>query len=143
MLPHITVRVGQVFRTWRRRRAVAKQDEFIEAMAWTEGCNRRWRGDPRDIVPYVQDEQRAAWLAGWQWADAHPSRRRQSGQPGKGSRRGADHRARLARGARRCVAGLTLLAVARWWWRRRGIARPGGVSASVKNAETDSDRDYT
>ncbi len=108
-LLHIAGRVGQVFRTWRRRRAAAKQDAFVEAWktAWTEGCHRRWQGDLRDAVPRVQDDQHAAWLAGWQWADAHaqwadahPNRRRRSSSPDGGFRPSTDRRARLARGAR-------------------------------------------
>jgi hypothetical protein len=117
--------VGEVFKTWRRRLAAGKQDALVEAWktAWTEGCNHRWQGGPRDEAPNSQDDQRAAWLAGWQWADAHPDRRRPGDSPVRGYRRSTDRRARLARGARQGFAGLMLLAVARWWWRRRGIDR--------------------
>ena len=126
------MRVGEVLTAWRRRRAASKQDAFVEAWktAWTEGCNRRWQGGPRDEIPYAQDDdQRAAWLAGWQWAEAHPDRRQRDGSPARGNRRSTDRRARLTRGARQGVAGLMLLAVARWWWRRRGIARPGRTAS--------------
>jgi hypothetical protein len=119
--------VAGVFTAWRRRRAVAKQDAFVEAWktAWSDGCRRRWEGGPRDEPPYSQDEQRAAWVAGWEWADAHPDRRRQSGPLVTGYRRSMDRRAQFARGARRGIAAFALVAVARWWWRRRGLARPG------------------
>ena len=118
-----------VLTAWRRRRAVAKQDAFVEAWktAWSDGCRRRWEGGPRDEPSYSQDDQRAAWVAGWEWADAHPDRRRQSGPLVTGYRRSRDRRAQFARGARRGIAAFALVAVARWWWRRRGLARPGPV----------------
>jgi hypothetical protein len=123
------MQVGKVFRTWRRRRIAARQDAFVEAWknAWSEGCHRRWQGGSQDEAPDVYDYQRAAWLAGWQWADAHPDRRQDS-PPATDYRRSADRRARLARGTRRGIAGLTILAAARWWWRRRSAIRAGRVS---------------
>lgn len=130
-LIHAAVPAAGVFTTWRRRRAAAKQDAFVKAWktAWTDGCRRRWEGGPRDEPSYAQDDQRAAWLAGWQWADAHPDRRQQSGPLVRGYRRSTDRHARFARGARRGIVGLTLVAVGRWWWRRRGLARPEPVSS--------------
>jgi hypothetical protein len=64
-------------------------------------------------VPYGHDDQRAAWLAGWQWAASHPTAEHMV-DTGRG-----DRRARLARGARQGITGLVLVAAARWWWRRR------------------------
>ena len=130
-LLHAGMPVAGVLSAWRRRRAVAKQDAFVEAWktAWCEGCHRRWEGGPRDQPAYAQDHQRAAWVAGWEWADAHPDRRRPSGPLVRDYRRSADRRARFARGARRGIAGLALVAVARWWWRRRDLARPGPISS--------------
>ena len=125
---------GQVVRRWRRHRAAARQDAFVEAWknAWTEGCHHRWQGGPRDEAPNVTADQRAAWLAGWQWADAHPNRRRDDPPVVRDYRRSTDRRSRLARGTRRGIAGLTLLAVARWWWRRQNVARPGPVSSQER-----------
>jgi hypothetical protein len=122
-------RVGRAFGTWRRRRAAAKQDAFVEAWktAWADGCHSRWQGGLRDEVPYDHEDQRTAWLAGWQWADTHPDRRHRESAPTRGYRRSTDFRTRLARGARRGAAGLTLMAFARWWWRRRGDAQPGTI----------------
>ena len=71
----MAVRVGQVLAAWRRRRAVAKQDAFVLRWktAWAEGYHDARQGVPRTTVPYGQDDQRAAWLAGWQWAENHPT----------------------------------------------------------------------
>src|SRR5262245_22316451 len=93
-LVHRAAVVGQAIRTWRRRREANRQDAFVKAWkaAWTEGCQHRWRGGMRGDVPYVQEDQRAAWLAGWQWADTNPDRRRQGGPPARGYRRSTDSR---------------------------------------------------
>ena len=126
----MAVGVGQVLAAWRRRRAVAKQDAFVLRWktAWTEGYHDARQGVPRATVPYGQDDQRAAWLAGWQWAEDRPTLDRPDYLVERGIRRSADRRARLARGARRGITGLTLVAVARWWWRRRAT-RPGPASS--------------
>jgi hypothetical protein len=115
------VPIAEVLMAWRRRRAVAKQDAFVNAWktAWSEGCRRRWEGGTRDEPSDAPDYYRAAWVAGWQWADVHPDRRRQGGTL-RGYRRSTDRRARFAR---RGLVGLTLVGVAGWWWRRRGLNR--------------------
>ena len=112
--------IARVVATWRRRRETAAQDAFVQAWktAWAEGCRHRWEGGSRGAPSHVQDDQRAAWVAGWHWADAHPDRRRPDGPSLRGYRRSTDRRARLARTARRGLVGLTLVAAARWWWRR-------------------------
>jgi ribosome modulation factor len=126
----MAVQVGQVLAAWRRRRAVAKQDAFVLRWktAWAEGYRHARQGLPTTAVPYVQDDQRAAWHAGWQWAASHPT-------PDHMMDRGTDpgdRRARLARGARRGITGLVLVAAARWWWRRRA-ARTGAASLEAMN----------
>ncbi len=137
------MQVGKVFTTWRRRRIAAKQDAFVETWktAWAEGCHHRWQGGSKDDAPDLYDYQRAAWLAGWQWADAHPDRRQDS-PPAADYRRNADRRARLARGTRRGIAGLTILAVARWWWRRRSALRPGRESAREQQSPLEPGDDF-
>jgi ribosome modulation factor len=130
------VPIAEVLMAWRRHRAFAKQDAFVKAWktAWGDGCRRRWEGGSRDELPYLQDDHRAAWVAGWQWADAHPDRRRQGGPLVRGYRRSTDRRGRFAR---RGLVGLTLVGVAGWWWRRRGLTRTRHVSLP---AHTDDSR---
>jgi hypothetical protein len=124
-------RVGRTLGTWRRRRVEAKQDALVDAwkLAWTDGCNRRWQGASRDEAPYRPGTQRDAWHAGWQWADSHPDRRDPNRASRGGDRRRADVDGRFARAAKRGAAGLTLLAAARWLWRRRTPDRPGQTSS--------------
>jgi ribosome modulation factor len=40
--------------------------------AWEKGRNDRMTGKSRDSNPYWRDPRKAAWLAGWVWADSAP-----------------------------------------------------------------------
>jgi hypothetical protein len=63
--------IGSTLGRWRRRRASAKDDAFVELWknAWQEGCDARLAGAPQESNPKRRNPQKAAWLAGWAWAD--------------------------------------------------------------------------
>jgi hypothetical protein len=64
--------IGSTLGQWRRRRASAKDDAFVDLWksAWQEGCDARLGGAPQDANPNKRNPRKAAWLAGWSWADA-------------------------------------------------------------------------
>ena len=126
---NITERVDQSFSWWRGRRAGATDDAFIKAWeaAWADGWQRRWQGSLQDAVPYAHEALRAAWLTGWQWADAHPDRVQPIHLSTQGDRRRRVSRVRFARTVRGGLAGLAILTIARWWWHRRRTVRRGTV----------------
>lgn len=63
--------IGSTLGQWRRRRASAKDDAFVNLWksAWQEGCDARSAGAFEDANPHRRNPRKAAWLAGWAWAD--------------------------------------------------------------------------
>jgi len=63
--------IGSTLGQWRRRRASAKDDAFVNVWkgAWQEGCDARLAGGSQDANPHRRNPRKAAWLAGWAWAD--------------------------------------------------------------------------
>jgi hypothetical protein len=63
--------IGSTLGQWRRRRASAKDDAFVDVWkgAWQEGCDARLAGAPQEGNPHRRNPRKAAWLAGWAWAD--------------------------------------------------------------------------
>ena len=63
--------IGTTLGRWRRRRASKKDDAFVQVWksAWQEGCEARLAGAKQDANPKKRNPQKAAWLAGWAWAD--------------------------------------------------------------------------
>ena len=127
-LLHAVGRVAEVVPTWLVVvRPPNKTHSSTPEDGWTEGCHAAGRAAREELLRARQSTR--GWVAGWEWAEAHPDRRRQSGPVVRGYRRSTDRRARLARGARRGIAGLTLLGVGGWWWRRRSRGRTGPESS--------------
>ena len=65
--------IGSTLGQWRRRRASAKDDAFVDVWkgAWQEGCDARLAGASQDENPNKRNPRKAAWLAGWSWADTN------------------------------------------------------------------------
>jgi ribosome modulation factor len=76
--PPISVRaatwIGTTLGRWRRRHQSVRDDAFVDAWkaAWEEGYKDRLAGEARERNPYRRDPRKAAWLAGWVWADSVP-----------------------------------------------------------------------
>jgi hypothetical protein len=66
--------IGRALGRWRRRHRSVRDDAFVDAWkaAWKEGYNNRTAGVARARNPYSRDPGKAAWLAGWIWADSVP-----------------------------------------------------------------------
>ena len=132
------IRVGQVLGDWRRRRVEAAQDAYIDMWkaAWAEGCHAGWQGAVKDDVPYRTGPQRDAWLAGWNWAETHPSR-----VPGASisipERRGVmPARPGVLRAAGGGALGVAFFTAARLLWR----SRRSPASAAKSGSSLDSSR---
>ncbi len=81
--------------------------------AWVQGCESAWAGRPAGVPSGLSEQQRAAWRAGWTWAQTQPDRRRATSQIWlRNGRRSAD--ARLVRAAKGGAAGLVVYAATRW-----------------------------
>ena len=109
------VAVGRLAGAWRQRQRVRDQDAFVLLWkeAWVQGCETAWAGRPSYVPSGLSEPQRAAWSAGWTWAQTQPNRRRAASRmwPRNG-RRSAD--ARLVRAAKGGAAGLVVFAATRW-----------------------------
>jgi ribosome modulation factor len=66
--------IGTALGRWRQRQQSVRDDAFVDAWkaAWEEGYKDRTKGAARELNPYRRDPRRAAWLAGWVWADSVP-----------------------------------------------------------------------
>jgi hypothetical protein len=109
------VLIGRIAGGWRQRQRVRDQDAFVQLWkdAWVQGCETAWAGHQAAVPAGLSEPQRAAWRAGWTWAQTQPDRRRSTSQiwPRNG-RRSAD--ARLVRAAKGGAAGLVVFAATRW-----------------------------
>jgi ribosome modulation factor len=66
--------IGTALGRWRRRHQSVRDDAFVDAWkaAWEEGHKDRMAGAARELNPYRRNPRKAAWLAGWVWADSVP-----------------------------------------------------------------------
>jgi ribosome modulation factor len=66
--------IGTILGRWRRRQQSVRDDAFVNTWkaAWEEGCKAREAGKGQELNPYRRDPRKAAWLAGWAWADSVP-----------------------------------------------------------------------
>jgi ribosome modulation factor len=64
--------IGSTLGQWRRRRASAKDDAFVDLWkgAWQQGCDARLAGSSQEANPHRRNPRKAAWLAGWAWAES-------------------------------------------------------------------------
>ena len=116
------VRVGEVLGHWRRRRATAVQDAYIERWkaAWSEGYHAGFQGVSSDTVPYRNGPQCDAWSAGWHWANTHPDRHNSNGSAGAQDRHLVSRiRPGVIGAASGGAVGVACFAAARWLWRPR------------------------
>lgn len=107
--------VGRIAGNWRQRQRVRDQDAFVRLWkeAWVEGCETAWAARPASVPAGLSESQRAAWKAGWTWAQTQPDRRRATSQVWlRNGRRSAD--ARLVRAAKGGAAGLVVFAATKW-----------------------------
>ena len=118
--PSILVRgavlAGQMAGAWRQRQRALAQDAFVLQWkeAWVQGCETAWAGQPPALPSGLNESQRAAWTAGWRWAQTQPDRRHPSSEPWvRNGRRRADV-PRLVRAAKGGAAGLVVFAATRW-----------------------------
>jgi len=77
LIVRASVWIGKVLGQWDLRRRGRRGDAFVAAWksAWSEGCDARWQGIPKEEVPHRGGPAREAWLAGWLWAVNQPNRR--------------------------------------------------------------------
>lgn len=125
------VRVGEVLGHWRRRRAAAAQDAFIEKWkaAWSEGYHAGFQGVSNDTVPYRGGPQRDAWSAGWHWASTHGERDNSNGSAGRqDGGLVSSIRPGVLGAAGGGAAGVAFFTAARWLWRSR--RQPSGRAAA-------------
>jgi hypothetical protein len=112
---------GRLAGSWRQRQRAREQDAFVQLWkeSWVEGCETAWAGRPQSTPLRLSGPQRAAWTAGWTWAQTQPNRRQSSSSGGWGhrGRRSADV-PRLMRAARGGAAGLVVFAAAKWLFGR-------------------------
>jgi ribosome modulation factor len=115
------VRVGEVLGHWRRRRATAAQDAYIERWkaAWSEGYHAGFQRVSNDTVPYRSGPQRDAWLAGWHWASTHTERHNPNGSAIAQDRPVFQVRPRVIGAAGGGAVGVAFFAAARWLSRSR------------------------
>jgi hypothetical protein len=94
-------------------------DAFVDVWkkSWLAGADACWRNQS-STNPNAQDPERAAWQAGWSWAQANPDRRKKQAQrlahPG---RRATDPTRPVARAVKIGawgIGGIGLLAASRW-----------------------------
>jgi hypothetical protein len=108
---------GRITGTWRHRQHARAQDAFVLVWkkAWVQGCEAAWAGRSSSPPAEMGERQRAAWGAGWTWAQTQPDRRRVSRDNWKqGGRRSADAQRPLVRAAKGGAVGLIVFAAARW-----------------------------
>ena len=119
---------GRISGSWRHRQRARAQDAFVLVWkrAWVQGCEAAWAG--RSSLPPAEmgERQRAAWAAGWLWAQTQPDRRRVSRDSWRlGGRRSADAQRPLVRAAKGGAVGLIVYAATRWLMgARRSSTRP-------------------
>jgi hypothetical protein len=93
-LVRMSIKVGTAIGRWQRRRAARRDDVLVEKwkVAWAEGSDACRAGIPQDKVPHRRSPRRAAWLAGWQWAErsAHPQANGTAGGPAAPATAGVD-----------------------------------------------------
>jgi hypothetical protein len=118
---------GHLAGTWRQRQRARAQDAFVGLWkeAWVQGCESAWAGGRPEVPRRLNGTQRAAWTAGWTWAQKQPDRRQSSREIAKvGGRRRADIRRPLVNAAKGGAAGLLAFAAARWLMgARRAVGR--------------------
>jgi hypothetical protein len=75
-LIRLAIQAGATIGRWQRRLAARRDDALVEKWkaAWAEGSNAYSAGSPQGQVPYRRSMRRAAWLAGWQWAEQQAGR---------------------------------------------------------------------
>jgi hypothetical protein len=118
---------------WRRRHESPdpEPDALVAAWkaAWLDGANTAWAPDRPATNPHPDGMARAAWDAGWKWAEQHPDRRaNRAPRFAHPLRRATD--STLSASVRRAAAvgatGLTLYAISkvlqRWPRRARSDA---------------------
>jgi hypothetical protein len=95
-------------------------DAFVEAWkkSWLAGADACWTSQS-SVNPNPHNPERAAWQAGWSWAQANPDRRRKQilAHPG---RRGNDAPRPVTRAVKYSawgIGGIGLFAASRWAWR--------------------------
>jgi hypothetical protein len=109
---------------WRRHLICAAQNAYVEAWqsAWTAGCAARWHGQPFRSRLYRKGPLRHAWIAGWNWANRQPDRRKnRRTNPSWTTHRSVERRA-LRRAATTGVLGLGLIAIVSWMLQKRADA---------------------
>jgi hypothetical protein len=109
---------------WRRHLIFAAQNAYVEAWqsAWTTGCAARWQGQAFRTRPYRDQAMSNAWIAGWNWADAQPNRRKnRRTNPSWVTHRNVERRA-LRRTAIGGMLGLGVIAIVRWVLQQRPAA---------------------
>jgi ribosome modulation factor len=76
LLIRMAIRAGATVGRWQRRLAARRDDAVVEKWkaAWAEGSDAHRAGTPQERVPYRRSARRAAWLAGWQWAEQQAGR---------------------------------------------------------------------
>jgi hypothetical protein len=131
---------GQIAGAWRQRQQAKAQDAFVLQWkeAWVRGCESSWAGQPSAAPKQLSDSQRAAWTAGWTWAQTQPNRRHSStAKATRHGRRSADA-PRLVRAAKGGAAGLVMFAATRWLIARSRLAavRATDDQAASPSAET-------
>jgi hypothetical protein len=117
MLVRGAVLVGRLAGGWRQRQRARVQDAFVLLWkeAWVQGCETAWAGLPASAPSGLAEPQRAAWTAGWTWAQTQPNRRQAANEKNwtRQKRRSADV-PKLRRAVKGGAAGLVVFAAARW-----------------------------
>jgi hypothetical protein len=126
---------GRLAGSWRHRQRARAQDAFVMLWkeAWVQGCEAAWAGRLSSEAAAMGERQRAAWTAGWTWAQTQPDRRqafRNSWQAG--GRRSGDGQRPLVRAAKGGVVGLVVFAAARWVMGRRASTKSTSADRPVE-----------
>ena len=103
---------------WRhdQRESPVDTDAIVAAWkhSWIEGAEARWHAKPVNDNTHATDRERAAWEAGWRWADQNPDRRNHdTSRLAHPHRRANDSTKRFTRALQVGAAGVTVFWISR------------------------------